>query len=232
MPTSPSFGDQTIIVRVRTLFTSDFVVYEELVRNASPFIEKTLKRLEEQAERIVRLPGIRAETFDIFHLWLLTGRLYSKEKAEAGDELTFLLRDELLRLSRLTHLAHHLRYVSITDTVCDAILQCLQDLTPREYTNLVFYGAVIYSIIPKDLPAKALIVDTVAWTAQCSELESLKHEQASKSNQEYIADVLHVVGIRFLKPDSTTSPLAEPETCCRYHNHGTGKRCYKVKIEV
>lgn len=237
--TLPRFGDQTIIVRVGTLFTHNFVVYEELIRNASPFIENALKRVEEEqieefelAERIVRLPGIRTDTFDVYHVWLLTGILHSKEEPDVGDDSTSLLRDELLRLSRLTQLAHHLRDVTFTDTVCDAILHCLQDLAPRKDTNLLFYGAVFYSIIPNDLPARALIVDTVAWTAQCGELASLKHEQPSRSNQEYISDVLHAVVKRFMTPDPTTSPLAESRTSCKYHNHGAGKSCHRKNFPM
>jgi hypothetical protein len=125
-----------VIVRVgESDQTRTFAVYEKLIRNSSVFMNNALKQpWKESTNRIVCLPGFQPATFDVYHLWLLTGKLHCRRNSVNDSQTTSTaisrsdLSAEMNTLQQLSHLGHFLVDFSFTDTVCDAILQCSKDL--------------------------------------------------------------------------------------------------------
>jgi hypothetical protein len=208
----------------------DFAVYEKVIRRSSAFMNNALKEpWKESNNRIVRLPDFNAGTFDIYHFWLLSDRLHCRNKTGGAAKTKYMdLFDELHTLQRLSHLGHYLVDVSFTDTVSDAILQCSKDLRLIEIGIPKSCGSEIYRNIPEGAPVRSLIVDIVAWTASYHWIQRLKL-QSSDTDLDFVMDVLHAMAKRFLLPGSSTSPLDEPTTSCKYHSHGYAKECYRTK---
>jgi hypothetical protein len=51
---------------------------EKLTRNVSPSVDSAPKSAYESTDHVVLLPDVNGTTFDIYHQWLLNGRLHSR----------------------------------------------------------------------------------------------------------------------------------------------------------
>jgi hypothetical protein len=210
------FGTKTIIVRAgQPGITQDFAVYEKLVRQSSIFMNNALKEpWKESTDRVVCLPDFRGEAFDVYHLWLLTGNLHNKVKRSHGVDFadgSRMLYYELLDLATLSHLGHYLLDTAFTDTVCDVILQCCQDLQSIGIAYPMEYGSRIYKLLPERSPTRSLIANVVAWTTTYRGIESFNNEHSDTTHADYPLDVLQAMAKRFLSPGTSTSPLVEPK---------------------
>jgi hypothetical protein len=193
---------------------------------------------KELADRTVNLDKFQHEAFDVYHNWLLTGKMHCKGKpadhTEASD-ITFALYSELRTLETLLDLEHYLLDTAFTDTVSDAILQCCQELQSHGATLTNSYGLSFYKVLPPGSPGRSMIANLVAWTTSFDELDGLKdgyldnEPYSDKKPSNYLMDVLHAVARRCLSPSTSISPLQEPETSCKYHSHGDETVCYRKK---
>jgi hypothetical protein len=234
--TNYRFGTDMVVVRVgRNSHARDFAVYEKLVRQSSAFINNALKEpWKESTDRIVCLPEFRSETFDAYHLWLLTGKLHCKQEladdTEDPKQISSVLYGELLNLKDLSRLGHYLLDAAFTDRVCDAILQCCQDLNSAGERFPASYGFSFYSAIPQGSPTRSLIANVVTYTAEYVDVVHFKDVFLDAMHSDFIMDVLQAMAKRWMKSDSSpTSPLWEPEASCKYHSHGDHTICYKKK---
>jgi hypothetical protein len=216
--------------------THDFAVYEKLIRNSSAFMDAALKEpWKESASRVVCLPDFRNETFDIYHLWLLSGKLHSR-KERTNDSNTKVpppslsyLNGEVIALRKLSHLGHYLLDTDFTDVVCDALLQCCHDLASIRYQFPVTIAPSFYKDIPNGSPIRSLIVDVIAWTTTHSGVARLEHIHRDDVHPDFTMDLLLAVTKRFMSLGTSTSPLQEPKLSCKYHSHGDEKECYRKK---
>jgi hypothetical protein len=230
-------GTKMVTIRVgRPGETHDFAVYEKLIRNSSAFMDAALKEpWKESASRVVCLPDFRNETFDIYHLWLLSGKLHSRKQRQ-NDSNTKVslpsisdLYDEIFTLRSLSHLGHYLLDTDFTDTVCDALFHVCRD---SQSTGMVFpisFAQGFYKVIPQGSPIRSLVADVIAWTTTYSTIGSVKRHYPDYVHPDFLMDLLHAMSKRFLSPGTSTSPLRKPKLSCKYHSHGDEKECYRKK---
>jgi hypothetical protein len=140
--------------------THDFAVYEKLIRNSSAFMDAALKEpWKESASRVVCLPDFRNETFDIYHLWLLSGRLHSRKQRpnDSDTKVSWLsisdLYDEILTLRPLSYLGHYLLDIDFTDTVCDAFLHVCRGIQSFAIEFPIYRAEGFYKVIPQGSPS-------------------------------------------------------------------------------
>jgi hypothetical protein len=216
--------------------THDFAVYEKLIRNSSAFMDAALKEpWKESASRVVCLPDFRNETFDIYHLWLLSGKLHSrKERQNDSNTKVSLpslsyLKDEVITLQKLSHLGHYLLDTDFTDTVCDALFHVCRDFQSTGMVFPISSAQGFYKVIPQGSPIRSLIADVIAWTTTHSHIDLLKCYYSLDAHPDLVMDLLHAMSKRFLSPGTSTSPLREPKLSCKYHSHGDEKECYRKK---
>ena len=100
-----------------------FIVYEKVIRKPSAFVANILKDPRYQSnERVISLPGFQAKTFNLYHQWLLTGKLYSKNALTAPE---FRFFREISLLAWAIILGHYLLDTNFLDTLSDAMIQCV-----------------------------------------------------------------------------------------------------------
>jgi hypothetical protein len=88
-----SYGSEMVTVRVgQDVSARDVLVYRRLIRNSSKFFKNACKgNWRESEDQSVKLPDFTFECFDTYHMWLLSGRLYSRQAGEceamAGENI-------------------------------------------------------------------------------------------------------------------------------------------------
>jgi hypothetical protein len=222
------------IVRVgRSKRTHDFAVYEKLIRQSSAFMNAALKEpWKEPSERVVCLPDFTSKTFDVYHLWLLTSKLHSKDEPAVDSDRAHAVSElfhELLRLQGLSQLGHYQLDNAFTDTVCDAILQCSQDLQSIGSRYPVRYGALFFKRLPEGSLTRSMIANLVAWTTTYLDVKDHNDRYSHMAQLDYPSAVLEAMARKFLSQGSSISPLREPKMSCKYHSHGDKELCYRKK---
>ncbi|KAF2126887.1 hypothetical protein P153DRAFT_388207 [Dothidotthia symphoricarpi CBS 119687] len=230
---APDFGTVMVTVRVGTVpHTVDFPVYERPIRKSSQFVDNALKEpWQESTDRVISLPKVRRNTFQIYHEWLLTGKLHTVPQPPNGSGMStenYILYVELIYLSNALHLGYYLLDTDFTDTVCDGILQCTSSASNISFFTV--WGSDCYKGIPYGEPARKLIVDLIAWTSKASGIRRLSNRHHVE-DPDFVMDVLQAVAARFMSAKPSTSPLQGWETSCKYHCHGKDKPCFREKAK-
>jgi hypothetical protein len=231
--TDSRFGDE--MVRIRAGCSDqmrDFFVYEKLIRNSSVFMDNALKEpWKESTERTVCLPDFGSDTFDIYHIWLLTGKIHSRRKWFLSYNISDMvaLYGEISQLQKLSHLGHYLIDTAFMDTVCDAILQCCREIESHEARFTITQDLSFYRVLPPGSPTRSMLANVVAQSTSFEKLNNLKPVYGNRPHPDLLMDILHAVAERFLSPRTSISPLQEPENSCKYHSHGEETVCYRKK---
>lgn len=82
---SARLGSRCVVVRVGTEDlgngVQDFLVHEQMIRTASPFLDAVLKRgWQESMEPVVKLPKDDPECFGIHLQWLYAGKIFTRDE--------------------------------------------------------------------------------------------------------------------------------------------------------
>jgi hypothetical protein len=245
------YGPETITIRVgEGRYTRDFLVYSDLISWTSEFINKALKGdWQESEERLVKLPDFSPEVFQVYHVWVLSGRLHSrngdKDFADVYLDLNVpkdlenyegSLWWEMEMLSNLSHLGHYLLDTEFTDTVSDAIVQCTIELQVGKCAFPVAKGPGMIAKIPESSPTRALIFDLVAWTTDESQMRGICADLRKNCTEEDHLDFMTGIAIAMASrlTSSTPPPMSpleaweSPDEACKYHSHVKKEEgCYR-----
>jgi hypothetical protein len=158
----------------------DFVIHEKSIRNSSEFFKNALHgSWREAQDKAVHLPEFCATEFDVYHRWLLEGKLYSRKATAASvnkqSRSTTIqgLWLELLEIAPLSDLGHDLLDTNFMDTLSDAILQCTKELKFDSAYFPLGYGSRFFNTIPEGSCIRSLVADSVVWTSSNYELTHL-----------------------------------------------------------
>jgi hypothetical protein len=243
------FGPEMVTIRVGLGDnTHIFPVYENVICKSSKFIQNALKGDCRDAEyRMVQLPEFPSDDFEVYHVWLLTGRLHSKDgdtfydpdgSAQAVKMYETSLWWEMAKLGNLSHLGHYLLDTDFTDAVSDAMIQCMIELQTLKRAFPVEKGPSMIAKLPEASPTRTLIFELVAWTTSEAQMQQICDQQrehpTEKQYLDFMIGVSMALASRFTSPTPTMSPLEgwkSPGTVCKYHSHGEEKACYlKTKM--
>jgi hypothetical protein len=244
-----SYGSEMVTVRVgQDVSARDVLVYKRLIRNSSAFFKNAFKgSLRTSEDQSVKLPDFTFECFDTYHMWLLSGRLYSRQ-ADKREVLVGqnvdpdynqgydqALWTEMTKLGKLSHLGHYLLDTDFIDTISDAMVQCMIELQAIKCGFPIDEGLRMMANIPKSSPTRDLIFDFVAWTTSEVQMRDICVELRQHPTRVEYLDFMAGISIAMASRLTTstpppTSPLEgwkSPETACKYHSHrGEEKCCY------
>jgi hypothetical protein len=118
-----SLGERMVTIRVSEGGDTLHVpVYEDLICRSSKLIKDAVEGDQwESDDYLIDLPEFTSDLFKTYHMWLLTGRLHSRDRFEEATEANYNpdnpddlnaygdgLWYEMNRLGDLSHLGHHL----------------------------------------------------------------------------------------------------------------------------
>ena len=228
----------------------DFTVYEKLIRKSSEFFDNALKGpWRESSKRVVHLPEFDPSTFDIYHLWLFTGRLRTKpdparNKEEWAQHLPqigltleiYALEAEMLTLHKTSYLGHYLLDTAFSDSVNDAIVPCVMDLKSHGLSFPIRFGPSFYQVIPEGSTTRSLISDLAVRDLTLTDVVYRRvpptDGKLTQAHAEFALDVLSVAFIHSVPCLAMTPPVQGWDTSCRYHSHGKDKPCYRKEAEM
>jgi hypothetical protein len=232
----------------------NFHVYKNLISAKSEFINNALKGdWRESKDRLVELPEFSSEDFEVYHVWLLTGRLHCRDgDKDYADQCLDLdkpedLKDyegslwwEMDKLGNLSDLGHYLLDTDFTDTVSDAMIQCMIELHAEKCPFPVAKGPDMIAKLPESSPTRKLIFDLVAWTTDEAQMRRISADlRANPTEEENLGFMIGVSMAMTSKLTSSTPPPSSPleswkspETACKYHSHGKGNFCYIVMKSI
>ena len=245
------YGDGMVIIRVEDGETQDFVVYKSIICQSSDFVNNELKGpWRESEDGVIKLPTTSVEAFNIYHRWLLRGKLHSKPSAEVVDNTheefknhalvkrailigAILLCQEFYDLAKTSFLGHYLLDTAFVDTTNAAIAQCTEDLASKMPVFPTRFGVEFYDVVPEGSSTRSLVADLAAWTSPAEPIESLKRgpsaQQSKEAHADFTMDVFQALTHRFMATSAPISPLEVWKTSCKYHSHGDDKPCYREK---
>jgi len=182
---------------------ADFVIHEKMIRRSSEFSNKALSgSWREAQDQVVHLPEYWATDFDIYHRWLLEGRLYSQTPDPSGPMVA--LMSELLVLQPLSDLGHFLQDTDFLDTISDAILQCAKELKAMYGCIPINYGSDFFKFTPESSRIRVLVADLVVWTETKDVFKDLKQED---NHPDFVMALLNAMASKFQSDGSAMSPL-------------------------
>jgi hypothetical protein len=234
-------------------YARDFTICKDLICETSDFIENALKKNWRSSEdQVVKLPDFSSEDFEIYHVWVLSGRLYSRDgdkwhaesldldKPESLQEYKESLWSEMVKLGKLSHLGHYLLDSYFTDTVSDAMVQCMVELQAGKCAFPSADGPDMIAKLPESSPTRKLIFDLVAWTTDEAEMRdicaALREHSTVEEHLDFMTGVsVAMASIRTPSTPNPTSPLdawdlLDTAMSCKYHSHGKEKGCYRNRI--
>lgn len=197
-----------------------FGVHEHLLTFHSDFFKKALdKKWKEATERMVRLPGIDSDAFQIFAKWLYTGRVYSRTSKYAPWGCP--------RLCACYSLGDYLQATDFQDAVIDAPITVIigANCTP------LMLVCCVYPLSREESAYRKLYRDLINTLNR----RSFYFIPLHKVPRDFLEDVITQVfskstdGINF---QSATTYLGGKDKC-EYHEHKRlGTPCYKIKFDI
>jgi hypothetical protein len=244
-----SYGSEMDTVRVgQDVSARDVLVYRRLIRNSFKFFKNACKgNWRESEDQSVKLPDFTFECFDTYHMWLLSGRLYSRQadecEAMAGENIDpddnqgydRALWTEMIKLGKLSHFGHYLLDTDFIDTISDAMVQCMVELQAVKCGFPIDEGLKMMANIPESSPTRDLIFDLVAWTTSEVQMRDicvkLREHPTKVEYLDFMAGISIAMASRLttstLPPTSPLEGWKSPETACEYHSHtGEENHCY------
>lgn len=234
---TPEVSSQT--VDIDYTITRDFLVYEDIFRQQSPFFEAALGRdFKEAHDRVVKLPEHTPEAFEIYLRWVYSSRIVVPN--EADDNESEASKAMVSLLCRSYVLGDILQDVDFKDALVDAFIQKTSSsgYLPTEEAKYV-YGNTIEGAPLHRVFATLSAEECVGFTEGnkstiYGDFVWGKNEQ-QYSTVEFLCDVMKLVERR-LNPGAFPGSdenhgVKWDEKTCRYHEHKEGI-CYKARIGV
>lgn len=199
--------------------TSDFYIPEESLVRHSDFAAAALRNdWRESQQRVIRLPEASPDLFEIFAIFVSSGKIHSSKANEVItiDELNSK-DEEWVRLRDSWMLGDVLQSISFKDAITDAIIQKIQE-SERSPAGM---QRTVYARTVQDNGLRRLLVDIAPFRWK---KETFKTRcNANGALEDFYRDVC----ARLIeKQNGETDPLENAG--CRYHDHGTEKPCYKT----
>ncbi|CAA9961328.1 hypothetical protein PTMSG1_04712 [Pyrenophora teres f. maculata] len=233
----PSFQNDLITIRLgKAPHQTDIHVSESTLRRSSLYLNRALNKLATQStHRTITLSEIHATEFSIYYQWLLTGKLHTR-KPSAGCEIRTLVM--------VCSLGHLLVDTDFLDTVHDAIIQFSTEGHPGTLEGFILAGTALYDCIPGFASKANPFIDVVVGLVWKEELSMSRIRKVIREAFEgyevglgergdgFIREVFRVLGEECLEGGELLGERVSGwEGSCRYHLHGEGKECYRVKAK-
>ncbi|KAL6705589.1 hypothetical protein ACN47E_006536 [Coniothyrium glycines] len=221
----PDITCKTITVHVGPAGASqELQIHESLLLRSSEFFDNALSNdWKEGVKRIVRLPEIDLECFEIWAKWLYTGRIHLTQESDVSREDGRVTANmEWARWSETYEAASYLQDNDFKDALIDCMIEAMQTVAniPTKLANF------IYPHSPASSNHRKLAIDVCVHAKNRQTWRELE-----KLLTEFMVDVLARVGPLLADGLKLVGPrqyfnLADT---CKYHDHGADKPCYKTK---
>ena len=196
-----------------------FVVHERPLRTKSRFFEAALnKDWKENAEKKVCLPEETPALFEVYALWVYTGKLFSEDKTQSMEPNQY----PYTTLARLYTMGSRFQDQHFQDAAIDAILS--ESKIQRDGQSYLPSHEVTPIIYENTLPgdcARRLMVDICVRNRFTNHIKTDRGE----TYLQFAADVaLATLSENFKR---TELKIVEDDgSTCKYHSHGEKEVCY------
>ncbi|KAF2502313.1 hypothetical protein BU16DRAFT_4689 [Lophium mytilinum] len=228
-PASQAVGIGSTVVTVRVSSTNrsqDFLIHDSFLVKSSDFFAAALRgEWRESIERVIPLPDLSPDHFNIYFHWLYSGKIYSApdgyDKKPVQPQVETEFKGEMSSLVRCWTMGQRLMDTKFMDTVMDALIHLVEDAP--SFINAKADVAVIYKeTLPGSMLRRFIIEQIVQ---QCTE-EFIDHYGDVELPREFLQELLHgLAAVRGKNRDNKPQWLKNP---CAFHEHKReGKACYK-----
>ncbi|KAK3707249.1 hypothetical protein LTR37_012250 [Vermiconidia calcicola] len=205
----PDYSNNLITVLVGSA-EKEFLVHQATICRNSPFFEAACSReWKEGQDRVVRLPEVEVQAFDVYVHWAYTGEIDMSLMPEPKGTRR---PPSYLDLGKIWCLAHYLQNDQLCNSVIDRILVKLNG------TSRGVRGSSMQWVLDNtstDSGLQRLLLDT--------ESSRVTEKYFEKRHDRYPRAVIFEFAKRFAAGKVPQRPGPTYEDRCRYHTHKEGE---------
>ncbi|KAM0720125.1 hypothetical protein Q7P37_004261 [Cladosporium fusiforme] len=192
-----------------------FLVHEALAKRRSKFITAALKKCwDEGKQRIVTLPEVSPETFQLFCDFVNTGFCQIPVKKDQEDAAWVQVTDAWL-------LGDYLDSTSFKDAILDTMLAAIRQTSNRPISMF----QEIFGCTRSPSGMRRLLVDLVVYSWP---LGTLAKQPVEERCLDFFRDVSVAIELKDKKGlISWDAPYMKDDIKCHYHDHGSEEGCYR-----
>ena len=199
------------------------IVHQQPLCSASRFFDAALKNdWKEKEQNKIFLPEETPALFEIYVLWVYTGKLFTEDKTLTMEAHLY----PYATLFELYNMGARLQDYQFQDAAIDAILS---ETTVLREGGYYFPPAIVIPIVYENsLPgdcARRLLVDMCI-------LNRYTNHIRTDSGESYLQFAADVARATLSGSNAKDTKMIDDDGCtCHYHQHGSNELCYSRKLK-